>query len=84
MDRWASFLSLSLSEAGAHNEELKDKNWISTQTVESAFLLFKGGIVGNYQFQISQDPVTTHPLLVFPLVEGFCPHESSITANLLG
>jgi len=31
-----------------HKEELKDKNWTSTQTVENAFSLFKRGIVGNY------------------------------------
>jgi len=33
---------------GNHAEELKDKNWTSTYTVESAFSLFKRGIVGNY------------------------------------
>ena len=31
-----------------HKEELKDKNWTSTQTVENAFSLFKRGIIGNY------------------------------------
>jgi transposase-like protein len=31
-----------------HKEELKGKNWTSTQTVENAFSLFKRGIVGNY------------------------------------
>ncbi len=31
-----------------HEEELKDRNWTSTQTVENAFSLFKRGIVGNY------------------------------------
>jgi hypothetical protein len=33
---------------GNHKEELKDKNWTNTYTVESAFSLFKRGIVGNY------------------------------------
>lgn len=33
-----------------HKEELKDKNWTSTQTVENAFSLFKRGIVGNYHW----------------------------------
>jgi transposase-like protein len=33
---------------GNHKEELKDKNWTQTQTVENAFSLFKRGIVGNY------------------------------------
>lgn len=33
---------------GNHQEELKDKNWTNTYTVESAFSLFKRGIVGNY------------------------------------
>jgi transposase-like protein len=32
----------------SHKEELRDKNWTSTQTVENAFSLFKRGIVGNY------------------------------------
>jgi hypothetical protein len=35
-------------ERGNHAEELKDKNWTRTQTVENAFSLFKRGIVGNY------------------------------------
>lgn len=35
-------------ERGNHAEELKNKNWTSTQTVENAFSLFKRGIVGNY------------------------------------
>lgn len=35
-------------ERGNHAEELKNKNWTSTQTVENAFSLFKWGIVGNY------------------------------------
>jgi transposase-like protein len=35
-------------ERGNHKEELKDKNWTNTYTVESAFSLFKRGIVGNY------------------------------------
>jgi transposase-like protein len=33
-----------------HSEELKYKNWTSTQTVENAFSLFKRGIVGNYHW----------------------------------
>ena len=37
-----------------HKEELKDKNWTSTQTVENAFTLFKRGIVGNYH-QLSRE-----------------------------
>jgi hypothetical protein len=37
-----------------HKEELKDKNWTSTQTVENAFSLFKRGIVGNY-YQLSRE-----------------------------
>jgi transposase-like protein len=35
-------------DRGNHKEELKDKNWTNTYTVESAFSLFKRGIVGNY------------------------------------
>jgi transposase-like protein len=35
-------------EAGNHAEELKYKNWTTTQTVENAFSLFKRGIVGQY------------------------------------
>jgi transposase-like protein len=31
-----------------HSEELKHKDWTSTQTVENAFSLFKRGIIGNY------------------------------------
>ncbi|MDQ2840405.1 MAG: IS1595 family transposase [Acidobacteriota bacterium] len=31
-----------------HKEELRNKDWTSTQTVENAFSLFKRGIVGNY------------------------------------
>jgi len=31
-----------------HRDELKHRNWTSTYTVESAFSLFKRGIVGNY------------------------------------
>jgi transposase-like protein len=38
----------------SHKEELRDKNWTSTQTVENAFSLFKRGIVGNYH-QLSAD-----------------------------
>lgn len=37
-------------EAGNHGEELKFKNWTTTQTVENAFSLFKRGIVGNYHW----------------------------------
>ncbi|HEY0263529.1 MAG TPA: IS1595 family transposase [Granulicella sp.] len=33
---------------GVHKQELKDKNWTSTHTVENAFSLFKRGIIGNY------------------------------------
>lgn len=33
---------------GNHKKELKSKNYSSTYTVESAFSLFKRGIVGNY------------------------------------
>ncbi len=33
-----------------HREELKYKNWTSTQTIENAFSLFKRGIVGNYHW----------------------------------
>ncbi len=32
----------------SHKEELKTRDWTSTQTVENAFSLFKRGIVGNY------------------------------------
>ncbi len=32
---------------GIHSEELRDRTWTSTYTVESAFSLFKRGIVGN-------------------------------------
>jgi hypothetical protein len=35
-------------DRGDHSEELKDKNWTKTQTVENAFSLFKRGIIGNY------------------------------------
>jgi hypothetical protein len=35
-------------EAGNHKEELKYKNWTTTQTVENAFSLFKRGIIGQY------------------------------------
>ncbi len=38
----------------SHKEELKDKDWTSTQTVENAFSLFKRGIVGNYH-QLSRE-----------------------------
>jgi transposase-like protein len=38
----------------SHKEELRDKDWTSTQTVENAFSLFKRGIVGNYH-QLSRD-----------------------------
>jgi hypothetical protein len=41
-------------QAGIHREELKTKNWTSTYTVESAFSLFKRGIVGNYH-RLSHD-----------------------------
>lgn len=34
----------------SHKEELKGKNWTSTQTVENAFSLFKRGIIGNYHW----------------------------------
>jgi len=37
-----------------HRQELRDKNWTSTQTVENAFSLFKRGIIGNYH-QLSKD-----------------------------
>jgi hypothetical protein len=37
-----------------HKEELRDKDWTSTQTIENAFSLFKRGIVGNYH-QLSKD-----------------------------
>jgi len=36
--------------AGNHGEELKSKRYSSTYTVESAFSLFKRGIVGNYHW----------------------------------
>lgn len=32
----------------SHKDELRDRGWTSTQTVENAFSLFKRGIVGNY------------------------------------
>ncbi len=32
----------------SHKEELRDRSWTSTQTVENAFSLFKRGIIGNY------------------------------------
>ncbi len=38
----------------SHKEELRDKDWTSTQTVENAFSLFKRGIVGNYH-QLSRE-----------------------------
>ena len=38
----------------SHKEDLKDKNWKQTQTIENAFSLFKRGIVGNYH-QLSED-----------------------------
>jgi transposase-like protein len=38
----------------SHKEELKDRNWTSTQTVENAFSLFKRGIIGNYH-QLSRE-----------------------------
>lgn len=34
----------------SHKEELKDKNWTSTQTIENAFALFKRGIFGQYHW----------------------------------
>jgi len=37
-----------------HKEELRDRGWTSTQTVENAFSLFKRGIVGNYH-QLSKE-----------------------------
>jgi transposase-like protein len=37
-------------EVGNHREELRYKNWTTTQTVENAFSLFKRGIVGNYHW----------------------------------
>jgi transposase-like protein len=37
-------------QQGNHKEELKDKNWTSTQTVENAFSLFKRGIIGQYHY----------------------------------
>lgn len=37
-------------EAGNHSEELKDKNSTSTQAIETAFSLFKRGIVGQYHW----------------------------------
>ena len=33
---------------GNHGKELKKGNWMTTQTVENAFSLFKRAIVGNY------------------------------------
>jgi hypothetical protein len=39
---------------GIHEEELRDKTWTSTYTVENAFSLFKRGIVGNYH-RLSED-----------------------------
>lgn len=38
----------------SHKEDLRDKNWTQTQTVENAFSLFKRGIIGNYH-QLSAD-----------------------------
>lgn len=35
---------------GHHKRELKEKNYSATYTVESAFSLFKRGIVGNYHW----------------------------------
>lgn len=32
----------------SHKEELRSRDWTSTQTVENAFSLFKRGIIGNY------------------------------------
>ena len=39
---------------GVHVDELEDRGWTSTQTVENAFSLFKRGIVGNYH-KLSKD-----------------------------
>jgi transposase-like protein len=39
---------------GNHKEEMRNKNWTQTQTVENAFSLFKRGIVGNYH-QLSRE-----------------------------
>jgi transposase-like protein len=41
-------------QPGNHKEELRSKNWTSTQTVENAFSLFKRGIIGNYH-QLSRE-----------------------------
>jgi transposase-like protein len=45
---YAKVLPKTKHVAGNHREELKNKNWTSTQTVENAFSLFKRGIIGNY------------------------------------
>jgi transposase-like protein len=37
-------------QRGNHREELKDKNWTTTQAIETAFGLFKRGIVGQYHW----------------------------------
>jgi transposase-like protein len=47
---YASIFPESMHKPVSHKEELKDKNWTSTQTVENAFSLFKRGIVGNYHW----------------------------------
>jgi hypothetical protein len=44
---------------GVHSEELKDRTWTSTYTVESAFSLFKRGIVGNYH-RSSDEPLNRY------------------------
>jgi len=33
---------------GNHGQELAERVWITTQTIENAFSLFKRAIVGNY------------------------------------
>jgi transposase-like protein len=35
-------------EPGNHREELRRKNWTTTQTIENAFSRFKRGIIGQY------------------------------------
>jgi transposase-like protein len=45
---YKGFIPRAKHVRGNHKEELKDKNWTNTYTVESAFSLFKRGIIGNY------------------------------------
>jgi hypothetical protein len=47
---YAQIIPEDMHKRTSHKEELNNKNWTSTQTVENAFSLFKRGIVGNYHW----------------------------------